>query len=97
MLVVKNIQLKLLLVHLNILPSPEKFTIPREDSKFPSVRTLTPLLSEVNTIDGRSHVKQNFTNLNNIRQRNCLLSLYEVYVKATLQYHGGIVFGKSSK
>ena len=35
-----------------------------------------------------------FTDLNDIRQRTCLLLLDEVYVKATFQYHRGIVSGK---
>ena len=40
-------------------------------------------------------MKHIFTNLNDIRQRTCLLLLDEVYVKTTLQYYSGITFGKS--
>ena len=40
-------------------------------------------------------MKHIFTNLNDIRKRSCLLLLDEVHVKAILQYHGGIVSGKT--
>ena len=36
-----------------------------------------------------------FQNLNDERQNTCILLLDEVYVKAMLQYHGGILFGKA--
>ena len=36
-----------------------------------------------------------FSNLRDDRQKTCILLLDEVYVKPMLQYHGGIVFGKS--
>ena len=49
----------------------------------------------VKTIDDISYIKHIFTNLNDLRQRTFLL-LDEVYVKATLPYYGGIVFGKST-
>ena len=39
-------------------------------------------------------MKYIFTDLNDIWQRTCLLLFDEVYVKATFQYHRGIVFGK---
>ena len=39
-------------------------------------------------------MKYIFTDFNDIWQRTCLLLFDEVYVKATFQYHRGIVFGK---
>ena len=56
---------------------------------------MTQFISKVKNIDDGSHIKHIFTNLNDIRQRTCLSLSDEVYVNATLQNHGGIVFGKS--
>ena len=56
------------------------------------VRQLT---SKFKITDGSSYMKNIFTNLKDIRERTCLLLFGEVYVKAILQYHGGIIFGKA--
>ena len=49
------------------------------------------------TKDVNSLIKHIITNVHDIRQRTCLLLLYEVYMKLQepLQYHGGITFRKS--
>ena len=51
--------------------------------------------TKIKTIDDKSYIRHIFINLNDIRQRTCLLLFDKVYVKAKLQYHGGIVFGKT--
>ena len=53
------------------------------------------LTSKFKTTDDSSYMKNIFTNLNDIRERTCLLLFGEVYVKAILQYHRGIIFGKA--
>ena len=58
-------------------------------------RTLTRLTSKVKSIDDNTYIKHIFANISDERQKNCILLLDEVYVKASLQYHGGIVFGKA--
>ena len=39
-------------------------------------------------------MKSMFSNLNEVRQRTGTLVQDEVYVKSSLQYHGGTIFGK---
>ena len=53
------------------------------------------LTSKFKITDDSSYMKNIFTNLKDIRERTCLLLFGEVYVKAILQYHGGIIFGKA--
>ena len=55
-----------------------------------------PLItSRVNKLDDNLYIQKVFQNLNDERQKTCILLLDEVYVKAMLQYHGGILFGKA--
>ena len=56
---------------------------------------MTRLTSKVKSIDDNTYIKYIFANISDERQKNCILLLDEVYVKASLQYHGGIVFGKA--
>ena len=64
----------------------------REDFELPSVRALTRLTSKVKTTDNSSYIKHDVTNLNEKKQKICLLLLDEVYEKATFQYHCEKVF-----
>ena len=64
----------------------------RDDYKLPSVSTLTLLTSQVTKLDDFSFLRDVFLNIN-INQKKCNILVDEVYVKATLQYHGGHVFG----
>ena len=49
----------------------------------------------MNKLDDNLYIQKVFQNLNDERQKTCILLLDEVYVKAMLQYHGGILFGKA--
>ena len=66
----------------------------REDFELPGITTLTRLTSKVNKIDDTQFLKNVFGNVEE-RQRTCILLLDEVYVKPSLMYHGGTVFGKA--
>ena len=67
----------------------------KEDFELASPCTLTKLKFKVKTNDGSSYIKHIFTNSTIIRQGACLLLLDKVCVKATLQYHGEIIFWKA--
>ena len=67
----------------------------REEFELSSVRTITRITSRVNKLDDNLYIQKVFQNLNDVRQKTCILLLDEVYVKAMLQYHGGILFGKT--
>ena len=66
----------------------------REDFELPGITTSTRLTSKVNKIDDTRLLKNVFGNVEE-RQRTCILLLDEVYVKPSLMYHGGTVFGKA--
>jgi len=68
----------------------------RTSYQLPSTRTLTRLTSKVKSIDDNTYMKHMFANISDERQKNCVLLLDEVYIKASLQYHGEIVFGKNN-
>ena len=67
----------------------------RVDFELPSITTLTRLTSEVKGIDDMSFIKHVFSTMDDERKKRCVLILDEVYVKSTLQYHGGTLFGKA--
>ncbi|XP_065644326.1 uncharacterized protein LOC136075356 [Hydra vulgaris] len=67
----------------------------REDFELPSLRTLGRITSKCKSLDDTTYIRHIFSNLRDDRQKTCILLLDEVYVKPMLQYHGGIVFGKS--
>ena len=67
----------------------------RENFELPSVRTITRITSRVNKLDDNLYIQKLFQNLNDERQKTCILLLDDVYVKAMLQYHGSILFGKA--
>ena len=66
-----------------------------EDYELPNIKTLTKLTSKVKTLDDMNHIQNIFSQLDEERQKCCLLTIDEVYVKSILQYHGDIVFGKA--
>ena len=68
----------------------------REDFELPSLRTLGRITSKYKSLDDTTYIRHIFSNLRDDRQKTCILLLDEVYVKPMLQYHGGIVFGKSA-
>ena len=65
----------------------------RRDFQLLSISTLTRITSKVKNIDDNSYIHKVFSNLANERQKTSVLLLDEVYVKAMLLYHGGVVFG----
>ena len=67
----------------------------RVDFELPSITTLTRLTSKVKSIDDMSFIKHVFSTMDDGRMKRCILVLDEVYVKSTLQYHGGALFGKA--
>ena len=56
----------------------------REDFQLPSITTLTRLTSKVKSVHEDICLQKNFSNLPDIRYRNCILPLDEVYVKTIL-------------
>ena len=66
----------------------------REDFELPSITSLTNLTSKVKSQDDETFITNAFKNLPD-DQKKCFIVLDEVYVKALLQYHGGILFGKA--
>ena len=61
----------------------------------PSVRTLRKLTSKVGKLNDKEFVSNIFPNLDE-KQRKCIVLVDEVYVKPSLQYHGGHIFGKAA-
>ena len=66
----------------------------RDDYELPSVSTLTRLTSKVNKVDDTLFLKNIFTNIEE-NQTICEILIDEIYVKPSLTYHGGAVFGKA--
>ena len=66
----------------------------RKDYKLPSTKTLRNLTSKVSKIQNEKFVTGIFSSIEE-RQRSCIILVDEVYVKPSLQYHGGHVFGKA--
>ena len=66
----------------------------RKDYKLPSTKTLRNLTSKVSKIQDEKFVTGIFSSIEE-RQRSCIILVDEVYVKPSLQYHGGHVFGKA--
>ena len=65
----------------------------RRDFQLPIISILKRITSEVKNTDDNSYIHKVFSNLPDERQKTCILLLDEVYVKAMLLYHGGVVFG----
>ena len=66
----------------------------RIDFELPSVRTLSTLTSSIRNIGDNKYLSNFFSGISE-NQKNCILLIDEVYVKPTLQCHGGVVFGKA--
>ena len=66
----------------------------RDDFKLPSITTLTRLTSKVNNVGDNSFIDSVFSRLNDC-QKSYVLLIDEVYVKSTLTFHGGTLFGSS--
>ena len=66
----------------------------RNDYQLPSVSTLQKLILKASKLNNDEFILHVFCKLTN-RQRQCILIVDEVYVKASLTYRGGELFGKS--
>lgn len=65
------------------------------DYALPSERTMRNLTSKASKLDDYEYIRRTFLNLDDERQRTCVIKIDEVYVKASLTYHGGVVFGSA--
>ena len=66
----------------------------REDYKLPSEKTLSNLTSKVNKLTDRNFLKEIFEALPT-KQKECVVIVDEMHVKAALLLHGGTLFGKA--
>lgn len=66
----------------------------REDYQLPSIRVLTRWTSIVINSGDNGFIENVLLKLDTV-QKHCLLLIDEIYVKPTLSYHGGTLFGKS--
>ena len=64
----------------------------RYDYRLPSSKTLTILTSKTAKLSDLSFLSEVFTNMER-KQRKCIVLVDEVYVKASLMYHGGYLYG----
>ncbi|XP_065649049.1 uncharacterized protein LOC136078107 [Hydra vulgaris] len=64
------------------------------DYKLPSIRTLTRLTSKISSMEDLSFINSIFMNLNPLKRTSILL-IDEVYVKASLLYQRGALFGQA--
>ncbi|XP_065659240.1 uncharacterized protein LOC136083651 [Hydra vulgaris] len=64
------------------------------DYKLPSIRTLTRLTSKISSMEDLSFINSIFMNLNPLKGISILL-IDEVYVKASLLYQRGALFGQA--
>ena len=66
----------------------------REDYELPSITMLTKLTSKVSNLDD-DFLASFFGNISDVRQKNVTLLIDEIYVKPSLTYQGGNIFGKA--
>ena len=66
----------------------------RNDYQLPSVSTLARITSSCNKKSSSEFLKTVFESSDNER-KPCILLHDEVYIKKSLQYHGGEIFGKA--
>ncbi|XP_065643923.1 uncharacterized protein LOC136075268 [Hydra vulgaris] len=64
------------------------------DYKLPSIRILTRLTSKISSMEDLSFINSVFMNLNTLKRTSILL-IDEVYVKASLLYQRGALFGQA--
>ena len=68
----------------------------REDYELLSISLLTKLFSKLDSaIDNKEFLNSVFSKLENEMQKKCMLLINEVYVKSSLTYYVGSVFGKA--
>ena len=65
-----------------------------KDYQLPSRNTLTRITSKVSKKDDMLFLKDVLSKINEC-QMKCIIMLDEVYVRSTLFYHGGTLFGRS--
>ena len=65
-----------------------------QDYKLHSIKTLRRLTSRVSKTNDENFIRNNFANLDG-EHRWCMILVDEVYVKPSLQYHGGHLFVKA--
>ena len=65
-----------------------------DDYALPSVRTLTRITSKTNKVEDTKFLKSVLENLPH-QQRKCIILIDEVYIKPSLTYHGGQLFGRA--
>ena len=66
----------------------------RENYLLPSIKTLQNMTSKVNNLSGQSYITSVFNKLED-RQKECIILVDKIYVKRSLLYHGGRLFGKA--
>ena len=67
----------------------------RKDYKLPSEKALSCLTLKVNQLTDGEYLKDIFAGLQE-KQRKVTILIDEIYVKTTLQLHGGSLFGKAA-
>ena len=70
------------------------FTRIRLDYELPCETTLTTLTTKVSSMEDNEWLNQIFSKLDE-KDKSCILLLDEVYVKPSLTYQGGTIFGKA--
>ena len=71
------------------------YNILREDYKFPSIKTLQNITSKAKNFSDQEYISNIFKNIEG-RQKQCVILLDEIYLKQSLLYHGGELFGKAA-
>ena len=67
----------------------------RHDYELPSISLLTRITSKLDSsLDDKEYLNSLFSNLDEM-QKHCVILVDEVYVKPSLTYHAGSVFGKA--
>ena len=66
----------------------------QKDYKLPSIKTLTNISSKVNNSSDGKFLSEVFESVP-LKQRKCVIMADEIYVKQSLLYHGGTIFGKA--
>ena len=66
----------------------------RKDHQLPSVKTLTRITSRVNNTENLGFLKK-VLDVSPNQQKQVVLLVDEIYVKPSISYHGGKIFGKA--
>ena len=65
----------------------------RNDYQLPSISTLTRIYSKISNINENKFIYSIFNSLPD-KQKLCIILHDEIYVKKSLLYHGGTIFGR---